>query len=144
MNISIPSPSRFFLAFIFFAACLAARAAEPGPEADGVYSCGNVGGYKGGEFVAASKYIELVKLELRGRTYQDYKEGTAIEKRGEFSPFTVDAEGHIKWTNRFTFLSHVSSVGTSTYAVQNGTPSIVINYSDNKRNPVVMNCTKEK
>ena len=74
----------------------------------------------------------------------DYKEGTAIEKRGEFSPFTVDAEGHIKWTNRFTFLSHVSSVGTSTYAVQNGTPSIVINYSDNKRNPVVMNCTKEK
>jgi hypothetical protein len=109
-----------------------------------VYSCGNEGGYKGGEFVAASKYIELVKLELRGRTYRDYKEGTAIEKRGEFSPFTVDAEGHIKWTNRFTFLSHVSSVGTSTYAVQNGTPSIVINYSDNKRNPVVMNCTKEK
>jgi hypothetical protein len=110
MNISIPSPSRFFLAFIFFAACLAAIAAEPGPEADGVYSCGNVGGYKGGEFVAASKYIELVKLELRGRTYRDYKEGTAIEKRGEFSPFTVDAQGHIKWTNRFTFLSHVSSL----------------------------------
>jgi hypothetical protein len=125
--------SRLLLTLVFCAAGAAARAGEPGPEADGVYSCGN----------SDKKWVYVTDLELKGRTYREFKDGVAPEKRGEFLPFTANDKGEIKWSGRFSFLSHVGKVSSSTYSSSQA-PSIMINYSDSKRNPVMMICTQEK
>lgn len=124
-------PIALLFALAIFAAPVA-KAGEPGPEADGVYSCGN----------SDKKWVYVTDLELKGKTYREFKEGVAPEKRGEFLPFTTDGKGGIKWSGRFGFLSHVGTVQSSTYSSSQG-PKILINYSDSKRNPVMMICTQE-
>lgn len=120
------------LALAFLALAVVARAAEPGPEADGVYSCGNS---------TEKEWVYVTNLELKGKTYREFKENVALEKRGEFLPFTTDGKGGIKWSGRFSFLSHVGSVQSSSYSADG--PKIFINYSDNKRNPVLMVCGQD-
>jgi hypothetical protein len=114
-------------------------AAEPGPEADGVYGCG-----KGGK---DKKYVELGKLEIKGRTYRTWstKDTLPHEKR-EFQSFKTDGKGKIEWSVAFDFLgsnTHMAG-GTSEYSVgADGKPSILINYSEN-HSGTFMICSKEK
>jgi hypothetical protein len=110
---------------------------EPGPEADGVYSCG-----KGDK----DKYVELGKLELNGRTYRTWSEKDTLppEKR-EFRSFKTDGKGNIQWAEAFSFLGHNTHMagGTSTYSAGSGEkPSILINYSENHA-ATFMICQKE-
>src|SRR5436190_22385121 len=86
-----------FLCLSFALTLLAA--VKPRPEADGVYSCG-----KGDK---DKKYVELGKLELKGRTYRTWstKDTLPHEKR-EFQSFKTNGRGKIEWSMAFDFLSH--------------------------------------
>jgi len=121
---------------LFGSTLLASKSAEPGPEADGVYSCGKT---------IKDKYVDLGKLEIKGRTYATYSKEDPKEKR-RFDSFTADASGRVVWSVGFNFLSwsaHMAG-GTSTYSVDaKGKPSILINYSDD-HNPTFMTCTKDE
>ncbi len=135
------SPWRWVaFAFLCFSAGITLLAAvEPGPEADGVYSCG-----KGDK---ASKYVELGKLELKGRTYRTWsKEDTLPHEKREFYSFKTNGKGKIEWSMAFGFLgssTHMAG-GTTEYSVgADGKPTILINYSEN-HSSTFMICTKEK
>jgi hypothetical protein len=121
---------------LFASTLLAGKSAEPGPEADGVYSCGKT---------PKGKYVDLGKLEIKGRTYATYSKDDPKETR-RFDSFTADASGRLVWSVGFNFLSwsaHMAG-GTSTYSVDaKGKPSILINYSDD-HNPTFMTCTKDQ
>src|SRR3954471_12165055 len=124
---SIRSAAAGFLLLIagllFGSTLLAGKTAEPGPEADGVYSCGKT--IKG-------KYVDLGKLEIKGKTFATYSKGDPKENR-RFDSFTADASGRIVRRVGLNFLSwsaHMAG-GTSPYSVdEKGKPSILINYSD--------------
>jgi hypothetical protein len=123
--------------FLFAFAFTLLAAMEPGPEADGVYSCGKSD---------KDKYVELGKLELKGRTYRTWSEKDTLpsEKR-EFRSFKTDGKGNIQWAEAFAFLSHDAHIagGTSTYSVGSGEkPSILINYSENHATTFMV-CQKE-
>ena len=122
---------------LFVSALIAGKVVDPGPEADGVYSCGNQ---------VKGKYHELGKLEIKGKTYATYsdKDVTSQEKK-PFDSFTTDGRGHIKWSAPFHFLSYLGSVdGSSEYSLDDGEkPSILVNYSDNHQHDFMV-CTKAK
>ena len=149
ITISTVGPSRFWraatsfslltLSVLFFGSTLVAgKIAEPGLEADGVYSCGKE---------VSGKFVELGKLELKGRTYRTFSPGDTLPKeKKEFYSFTTDGKGRLQWSASFGFLSHSTHMagGTSTYSLDDtGNPSILINYSDNHA-PTFMICSKEK
>jgi hypothetical protein len=122
-----------------FAITLLAAVKEPGSEADGVYSCGK--GDKQG------KYVELGKLELKGRNYRTWstKDTLPPEKR-EFHSFKADGKGRIEWSTAFGFLgssTHMAGGTSEYYLDEKGNPSILINYSEN-HSQTSMICTKEK
>ena len=120
---------------LLFAAAL--QAAEPGPEADGVYSCGK--GEKG-------KYVELGKLEIRGKTYATYSEKDPVSKeKKSFDPFTTDEDGQIRFRTHFHFLDSYAQIsGPSHYSIgKDGTPIIMVYYGQNHRATFLI-CTREK
>lgn len=120
--------------FLFASSLLAAQ--EPGPEADGVYSCGKT---------VDSKYKELGKLELKRKTYRTWSVGDSREK-ADFNPFKTDGKGRIEWSMAFNFLdsySHMAGHPSEYSADAKGTPSILINYSQD-HSATYMYCTKEK
>jgi hypothetical protein len=122
------------VSLVLFASSLLA-AQEPGPEADGVYSCGKT---------VDSKYKELGMLELKGKTYRTWSAGDSKEK-ADFNSFTTDGKGRIEWSVAFHFLDSDSHMGgRSEYSVDaKKAPSILINYSE-KHETAFMICTKEK
>ena len=132
-SVSLP-----LVAGLLFASTLfAVGSAEPGSEADGVYSCGKT--IKG-------KYVDLGELEVKGRTYATYSKDDANGKeKRTFVSFSVDGSGRIVRSEPFNFLSWAAHMagGTSTYSVDSkGKPSFVINYSDNHA-ATFMTCTKD-
>src|SRR5437870_1313182 len=59
------SASLLLVSLFLLASTLLIKAVEPGPEADGIYSCGKE---------VKGKYVELGKLEIKGKTYATYSE----------------------------------------------------------------------
>ena len=126
-----------FSLLLFASVLLAGKVADPGPEADGVYSCGKE---------VKGKYAELGKLEIKAKTYATYSETDPVSKEKKaFSDFTTDGRGHIKWSMAFQFLDSSTQIdGASEYFISDGgMPSILVNYSEN-HHPTFMTCTKEK
>lgn len=118
-------------------ALLAGKIVDPGPEADGVYSCGKE---------VKGKYSELGKLEIKGQTYATYSEkAAAANEKKAFDSFTTDGKGHIKWSTPFHFISYSGSIsGASEYSLDDGNkPTILVNYSENHQQSFML-CTKEK
>ena len=118
-------------------ALFAGKNVDPGPEADGIYSCGKE---------VKGKYEELGKLEIKGKTYATYSEKDPVSKeKKSLDPFTTDGKGHIKWSMAFNFLDSSTHMdGASEYFIDDaGTPSILVNYSEN-HHPTFMICSKEK
>jgi hypothetical protein len=122
-----------FSLFLFASGLLAA---EPGPEADGVYSCGKE---------EKGKYVELGKLEIKGKTYATYSEQDISKEKKSFAPFTTDEKGNISFRTHFNFLnSYAQLSGSSQYSVgKDGIPTIMVNYGQDHR-ATFMICTKEK
>lgn len=117
-------------------AVVAGKIVDPGPEADGVYSCGKE---------VKGKYAELGKLEIKGKTYATYSEKDPVAKeKKSFDPFTTDGNGHIKWGMHFHFLDSQGSMsGASEYSLDDGgKPTILVNYSENHQQSFML-CTKE-
>lgn len=132
------SASLLLPVLFLFVSTLLVQAGEPGPEADGIYSCGKE---------VKGTYKELGKLEIRGKTFATYSEDDKVSKeKKSFNPFTIDGKGRIQWSMAFNFLgsnTHMAG-GTSEYSIgKDGTPSFLINYSEN-HSPTFMTCTKEK
>jgi hypothetical protein len=132
------STSLLLLSLFLFVSTLLVKAVEPGPEADGIYSCGKE---------VKGKYTELGKLEIKGKTYATYSENDKVSKeKKSFDSFKTDSKGRIEWSMAFNFLdssTHMAG-GTSEYSVdKDGKPSVLINYSEN-HTATFMICTKEK
>src|SRR4051794_24226777 len=83
---SAAAGSLLLMASLLFApTLLAGKTAEPGPEADGVYSCGKT---------VKGKYVDLGKLDIKGKTYATYEEKDPKEKR-QFDSFSADGSGRV-------------------------------------------------
>lgn len=123
----IVSASCFCLALALIASAYAAPA-EPGPEADGKYTCTKL------EYVEKTKQFkkiaELGTLELQGGTYRSFRKDNKDKEKTQFAPFTANADGNIKWSKGFVFVSHLGDIISCTYSVNDGKPSFWINYSD--------------
>ncbi|HKP04501.1 MAG TPA: hypothetical protein VJU77_14210 [Chthoniobacterales bacterium] len=105
-----------------------ARPVEPGPEADGMYTCRRI------VIILKPKVAvdmtDLGTLELHGKTYRTASKGDPIDSR-EFISFTSDANGHLTWSNSFVWVSAMGAIHQSVYFLKHGkVPTIDIRYSD--------------
>lgn len=124
------------------ATALANKAKEPGPEADGEYTCFKWESEKKDKF----KETELGTLELRGRTYRSFRKGENDESQQRFFPFTAEADGEIKWSNRFAFVGSEGGISSCKYYLtEKGSPWIFMYYSDRKGGvQSMMSCFKKE
>lgn len=132
-----------FLACLTIATALADKYKEPGPEADGEYTCSKL------ELLEKEKKFkatELGTLELRGRTYRSFRKDEKDNSKAKFSPFTADANGNIEWSERLTFVGSSGTIRPGRYSItDSGTPSIFLYYSDHKGGVAgMMSCLKKK
>ena len=112
----------------FLVSAVLAKPVEPGPEADGTYTCQRI------VIILKPKVavdrIDLGTLELRGKTYRTASKGDPIDTR-EFISFTSDANGHLTWSNSFVWVSAMGAINDSVYFLKHGkVPTIDIRYSD--------------
>jgi hypothetical protein len=118
-----------FAGMLLSASLLFAKAVELGPEADGVWTCDKI-------VVTEKPRLEITStrmgtLELRGRTYRTASKNDPIDS-ANFSPFSTDGVGGIKWSDSFAFVSYMGAIQKSTYnRVGDKSPVIEIEYSDN-------------